>query len=155
MSIQALVDRGIAIRAEIKRLKAELDEIEEKLEKAGLNGPQEDLKDADREGKRYLAHGSSVVVPVIFTADKLVQSFKLNSALHSQLKTVAGEFLKDFYMLSQVFEIRFKDGKQFRTEAGKLMGASAPAFITACVARDKHGIAKSDVKVVWDEAEEV
>ena len=64
---------------------------------------------------------------------------------------MAGDFFHDFFSLSQVYESKVKDGKQFRSKAAELLGPRAPAFITACLARDKHGMPKSDVKVEWEE----
>lgn len=155
MSVKNLVDRGIEVRRQIKVLEKELEEIEAKLESQGLNAPHEDLKDAEREGRRWLAHGSELIVPVVFTADKLMKSFKLNSATHQSVKTAAGDLLKEFYSLSQTYETKFDDGKKFRKAAGELMGPRAPAFVTACLARDKHGVPKSDIKVCWDDCEPV
>lgn len=79
MNIKALVDRGLEAREQIERLQKELKEIEGKLKEAGLKSEQEDLKDADREGKRWLAHGTRFAIPIIFTADKIVGQFKANS----------------------------------------------------------------------------
>jgi hypothetical protein len=153
MSVRHLVDRGIEVRRQIKALQKELKDIEEKLESQGLNEPHEDLKDAEREGRRWLARGSELIVPVVFTADKLMQSFKLNSATHQSIKTAAGDLLKEFYGLTQTFETKFDDGKKFRKVADEVMGSKAPTFITACLARDKHGVPKSDIKVCWDDGE--
>lgn len=147
-----MVDRGLEIRAQIERLEVELEKIEEKLRKAGLEGEQQDLKDADREGRRFLARGSAFVVPVVFTADKLMQTFKKSSAAHTQIQTIAGDLFSRFYTLTQTYETLCKDGKQFRAQANELLGPKAPAFITACLAKDKHGIPKSDVKVEWGDA---
>lgn len=152
MSVQAWVDRGLKIREDIKRLQAELKEIEAKLENAALTGQHVELKDSDREGRRYMARGSSLVVPVVFTADRLIQSFKLNSPVHTRVRTIAGDLFKEFWSLTQVYETRFDDGKKFREEADKVLGPRAPAFITACLARDKHGTPKSDTKILWDDA---
>jgi hypothetical protein len=154
-SIKALVDRGLDIRLHIKRLERELGEIEGKLKKAGLEREQEYLKDEDREGRRWLAQGTTLIVPVVFTADKLLGSFKKDSAAHSTIKTMAGEEFGQFWKLSQTYENRFDNGKRFRKSAEEILGAKAPAFITACLARDKMGVPKSDVKVVWDETEPV
>lgn len=154
-SIKGLVDRGIEVRAKLKKLKAELDEIEGKLQAAGLEREHEYLKDDDREGRRWMARGSELVVPVVFTADKIMGSFAYNSPKHSQARAIAGDELKDFYKLKQVMENQFDDGKKFRLQAGEILGPKAPAFITACLARDKFGVPKSDVRVCWDDGEQV
>lgn len=154
-AIADLVDRGLEIRKQIKALQTELEEIEEKLKKAGRNGEQVELKDGDREGRRFLARGSRVIVPVIFTSDKLVQSFKTGSPIEEKIRKAAGSFFLDFYKPVNGFETLFSDGKQFRSHARAVLDAGAPSFITACLAKDKHGIPKSDEKLAWDDAEEL
>src|ERR1035441_3997236 len=79
MTVLELVDRGIVVRAELERLKIELKGIEARLQKYGLNGEHVELKDAEREGRRWLAHGSKLIVPVVFTADKIVGALKEES----------------------------------------------------------------------------
>ena len=85
-SIATLVERGLSIRREIKELTAELKQVEADLKslalKASASGRVEDLKDADREGRRWLARGSSAIIPVVFTADLIVGSFALDSKTH-------------------------------------------------------------------------
>lgn len=153
MSVKALVDRGIEVRKQLKALEAELKDIEEKLKKIGLDGEQVPLKDADREGRRYLAKGSSLIVPVLFTADRLVQTFQAGSTIEKSIRAAAGTFFLDFYKPINGFATKYEDGKKFRAQARAVLDKNAPAFITACVARDKHGVPKSDVKVAWDDAE--
>jgi hypothetical protein len=61
-----------------------------------------------------------------------------------------------FYRLSNTYETLFKDGKQFRASALEILGDGRGAmFISACVAKDKHGIAKSDTKIEWGKAEDL
>lgn len=157
-SIKQLVDRGIELRRQVKGLKKELDAIEDSLSNVALWKEHQPLADPDRDGRRYLARGSQLVVPVIFTADKIVGSFQNNSPLHAQLSEVIppgrGVGISCFFNLKSVFENRFSDGKQFRAEATNLLGDIAPQFINACLARDKHGIPKSDIKIAWDDAKE-
>ena len=162
MSIRALVDRGFELRSEIATRQKELDGIVSKLTSAGLNagtaGRHEELVDAQRDGTRWLARGSGIAVPIIFTADKLMGSFQRDSAKHQTVKASLGSQaaeLTRFYKPVNGFETRFKDGKQFRSEADKVLAERAPAFITACVAKDKDGIALSDVRIDWDHAEPV
>lgn len=161
MSVKTLVDRGLEIVSEMKLLKKELDAIEEKLGRAALDGEHQELKDPDREGRRFLAHGSKRILPITFTADKIVQSFKQSSTLHHNLRQLVGENasngrLRQFYAPVTTYEICFDDGKQFRAAAGELLGKDiGPKFITACVAVDKHGIAKNDTKIEWNKTEEI
>jgi len=155
MNLTPLVDRGLDIRKQIKTLQAELKDIEKKLEQAGLHGDHVELKDADREGRRFLARGSRVLIPVIFTADKLIGTFKHDSPVHVKIADAADGHLRDFFTLTQTWENNFDNGKRFRTEADAILGKAAPAFITACLSRDKYGIPKSDIKVNWDDQEPI
>jgi len=154
-SVKALVDRGLQLTAQIAKLGKELEWIEDKLKAIGLEREQEYLKDEDREGRRWLAQGSALIVPVVFTADKLMGSFKKDSAAHSTIRNLAGEDFQHFWKLSQTYENRFDNGKRFRKEADEILAARAPAFVTACVAKDKMGVPKSDIKVMWDDPEPV
>ena len=154
MSIRADIDRGLEIIAALENLEAELKDIEVRVKHAALHGEQVELKDADRDGKQYLAAGTQRIVPVILTADKLVSSFAEHSKQHGLIETVAGgRALNEFFRPVHKYENRFDNGKKFRTRADELLGKAAPAFITACLARDKDGIPKSDIKIMWDESE--
>ena len=159
MSIRALVDRAMELRSEIATRQKELDGLVAKLTAAGLSagsaGRHEELVDAQRDGTRWLARGSGIAVPIIFTADKLVGTFQRDGAKHQSIKTSLGDQANEltrFYKPVSGYETRFKDGKQFRSEADKVLAGRAPAFITACISRDKDGIAQSDVKIDWDHA---
>jgi len=162
VSIRADVDRAVDLRSQIATREAELEKITARLVAAGLKAGtekrHEELVDAARDGTRWLAKGSGIAVPIIFTADKLMGSFQRDSAKHQSVKASLGSQaaeLPRFYKSVNAFETRFKDGKQFRSEADKVLAERAPAFITACVARDKDGIALSDVRIDWDHAEAV
>lgn len=153
VDIAELVDRGLELRKRIAEDTAELKKIEEKLKaagyEAGKEGDHEPLKDANREGTRWLARGSQKILPVIFTADSLVGSFTRNTDLHRKIEAAAGNHFSVFFKAVSKFENKFDDGVKFRARAQELFDQSAPAFITACLSRDKHGMAKSDVKLDW------
>ena len=151
MSVRADVDRGLEIRETMEKLKTELKDIETRLQMAALQGEQVELKDAERDGRQFLARGSDRSVPVIITADLITGSFAANSEKHREIQAVAESLLTKFYKPVSKYESRFESGKKFRLQAAELLGLSAPAFITACVARDKDGIAKSAVKIMWQE----
>jgi hypothetical protein len=155
--VRADVDRGLQIVGELKMLQDELDRIEARLEAAGLEGEQVELNDPDREGRQFLARGSAAVVPVVFTADLLVQSFQVDSDIHRRivLAIPAGHYVRDFFRSVRVYKTLFDSGKQFRAKAAELFGDSAPTFISACLQRDKDGIPKSKVKIDWHRAEEI
>ena len=154
MSIRADVDRGLEIVETMDKLKEELKEIEGRLVKAGMLGKQVDLEDAEREGKQYLANGSKAIVPVVFTADMIIKSFLAQSAQHLKIlgACVPGN-LEHFYHPKITFESLHDSGKAFRRVAAEVLGAEAPAFVSACVARGKNGIPKSQIKVEWNRAD--
>ncbi len=152
--IKTLVDRGLEIVEAQKALDAEMKKIVAELEAHGLehSAHHEALEDADRDGKRWFANGTVVSVPMIFTADKLVGEIATKSPKRVEIEAAAGKFFRAFFKPVSGYVNLFKDGKQFRKHAAEMLGADAPAFITACVARDKNGIAKSDIKILWSEA---
>jgi hypothetical protein len=159
MSVRADVDRGLEIVRKIAELEKELKDIEQRLQKAGLEagqrGEHQDLKDEERGGKRWLARGSGAAVPLIFTDDKLVSSFTANGAKHQTIRVAANGHLLDFYRPVNKFESKFEDGKKFRAAAAEILAERAPAFITACLATDKAGIPKSDIKILWGDIEDI
>jgi len=160
MNTKALVDRGLQLRGEISARHAELKEIESSLEQLGLASSAEhvDLADAEREGRRWFAMGSEKMVPVIFTADKIIGSFKSDGVTHEAICVALGKQrakLREFFRPETTWGNLFKDGKQFRASAREVLGVGAPGFITACVARDKFGVARSDIRIEWDAAEKV
>ena len=158
-SVRADVDRGLEIVAKVAELKKELEVIEGRLHKAGmeagLRGEHVELKDKEREGKQWLAKGSGVSVPLVFTTDKIVGSFTANGAMHQTIRTASNGHLTDFFKPVSKWENLFDDGKKFRAKAAEVLAERAPAFITACIARDKTGIPKSDIKILWGEIEEI
>ena len=160
MKTKELVDRGLQLRGEISARQAELKEIEANLAELGLasSAEHEELADAEREGRRWFAEGTEKMVPVIFTADKIIGSFKSAGATHETICAALGKQrgkLREFYKPETTWGNLFKDGKQFRMAAREILGRSAPGFITACVARDKYGVARSDIRIEWDAAGKV
>lgn len=157
--VRADVDRGLQIVGEQKMLQDELERIETRLEAAGLEGEQVELNDPDREGRQFIARGSAATVPVVFTADLLVKSFQVESAVHQAiLAALPPNHLDKFRQLFRsvrTFKTLFESGKEFRAKAAELLGDKAPAFISACLQRDKDGIPKSQVKIDWSRAEEI
>lgn len=154
--IAADVDRLLEIKTEIARLTDELKAIEARLEQAGLAGEQVPLQDADREGKQYLARGSSRIVPVRFESDLIAGSFKPNSQMHQQVLAALGDHgdkLPSFFADVRTFERVPKDGQAFRKLARELLPPAAfAALISAATQRTKDGIAKSKTVIAWDDA---
>lgn len=154
MSIRNDIDRGLDIRAEMEKLATELKDIEVRVKHAALHGEQVELNDADREGRQFLAHGSERIVPVILTADKLIASFKDSSPAFIKITNALGPdiaLFSSFFDREVKFSSRFDSGKKFRAVAAEMLGDRAPGFITACVLLDKDGIARSDIKIMWDD----
>jgi hypothetical protein len=152
MSIRADVDRGVAIIKEVAKLKKELESIDARLIDAGLHGPQTELEDPELEGRQYLAKGEGHIVPVVFTSDLLVKTFAAESAQAKKIEAVVGGQMDAFFAQIITRKTLFDSGKTFRAKAAEILGDKGPELVTACVARDKHGIPKSQQKVEWARA---
>lgn len=151
MNVAADVDRGLAIKKLITDLATELAGIEDRLVKAGLEGDQVELEDPEREGRQFFAHGSAEVVPVVFTADLLTQSFANGSIVHGKIVDALGAHpIGHFFRRVSGFATQFESGKKFRAQAAAMLGAAAPKFISACLRRDKDGTPKSQIRIEWD-----
>jgi hypothetical protein len=155
MNTTHMVDRGLEIRAQIEQLKEELDIIENALHLAARTGHQIELNDPDREGRQYLAQGTDAIVPVILTADLIQGSFADGSKIHEKIAAASCDKLTEFYRPTTTWKLIAKSGKAFRIEAAHILGAAAPALITAATSRDKNGIPKSQIKVEWDRASDI
>lgn len=155
MNLAPTVDRGLEIRAQIEALKEELEIIESTLELAARKGEQIDLEDPDREGRQFLARGTEAIVPVVLTADIIQATFADGSPAHAKIADAALGKLPEFYRPTTTWKLLAKSGKAFRIEAAAILGAAAPALITAASARDKNGTPKSQIKVEWDRAHEI
>jgi len=157
MSIEADVERAIVLRQEIKVRVDELKQIEKRLEAAALKGPHIPLEDANRQGRQYIARGTSHRLPIVLSSDELMKSFRPDSPQHARLVELVGEEkLQGFFELVTKYETRLEDGQKFRAQAVAVLGEElAPQFITACVSRDKHGIAKNKIVIALDRVEAI
>lgn len=158
MNVRADVDRGLQIVGQLEMLQRELKAIEQRLESAGLEGEQVELVDAEREGRQFLARGSAEIVPVIFTADLLIKSFADRSATYDRIAISTPQnrgALTRFFQPVSTWRTLFDSGKEFRAKAAEILGKDAPALVSACLQRDKHGIPKSQTKIDWSRAETV
>ena len=150
------VARGLEIKAEIKKLTAELKAIEARLETAGLGGEQIPLKDENREGKQFIARGARHVLPVRFESDLIMGSFEIGSPTHVEIAAICGELLPRFFKPSTKLDRVPKDGEAFRKLARKLLEPEPFAkLIRAATARDKDMIAKCRTVVAWDDAKTI
>jgi hypothetical protein len=154
LKISQDVDRGFGLVKLIALAEKELAEIEQRLKQDALDRPEahEPLKDAAREGRQFTAQGTLIALPIVFTADKIVQSFADGSSVHHRITAAADGKTTAFFTPVKTWKAAVKDGKEFRARAAELLGGLAPAFITACLAVDKDGVPKSDIRCEWDQA---
>lgn len=158
--IAADIARGLEIKAQIAALEAELKAIESRLEAAALDGDQIPLRDADREGKQFLARGKDKIVPIRFESDLIAGSFQPDSQMHIAVITALGDDHKDklpqFFKDTRTFERVPKDGRKFRQLAREILDSRTFALlIQAATQRNKDGIAKSRTVIAWDDAKPV
>jgi len=153
-----LIDRGLAVRAQIKQLSDELKSINDQLEEIALAGEQIPLEEPDRPGKQYLAHGTGIIVPVVFEADQLMGSLPVEGDLVDAIRDTipaGGAENRDLFhrFFRPKLERAFDDSLRFRREAFSQFGPEAGAkFIHACIARNKEGIPRSRTVIAWDRA---
>ena len=154
MKLKELIDRGLHLVAQIDAANKELAEIEERITKEAIDKPELHvaLVDERREGRMFMAIGSAASVPVVFTADKLINSLKFGAAVEQPIRMAAGEFYGHFYAEVHGRQMLPRSGKAFRKLADELLGAKGPALVTASLSRDKHGIPRSDIRIEWDRA---
>lgn len=145
-----LTDRLVEIDRQIKTLAEEKKEIEARLDAYALKQPQESLKDTAREGRKVTLSGTRFRLPVIFTSDLLLKSFKEGSQKHKELVFILEDNgeprdrLGLFFSPPSTWETRFKDGLEFRAKVAEhLPKEVASRFISACTQVDKHGVKKS------------
>lgn len=155
--IAADVARGIFLKAEIAKLTAELKEIENRLENAGLLGEQIPLEDSEREGRQYIARGTAKAVPVRFESDQLIAGFKPDTDIHKSIAEILGAKLPLFFKDTRVFErVKKEDANKFRQFARKNLDPDTYAkLIKACVAKTKDGIPKSKTVIGWADAKPI
>jgi hypothetical protein len=149
-----LVDRGVVLHSRIKALTAELASITVDLIELARAGKHVPLEDESREGTQYIATGTDRTIPVVFTADLVAKSFKDLSPAHARVDEAAKGHLPEFFKKKTIWERIPKDGKALRLLAAATLEKDAPAFISACLQRDKHGTPKSAVKVQWSQEDE-
>jgi hypothetical protein len=148
------IARGLEIRRQIELLQTELKAIEARIQAIAEIGKQEPLKEADREGKKFVARGAGTILPVIFESDLLIASFKPDSDTHRTLEEIAGDKLGQFFRDVRKFERVQDDGRLFRRAARATFEPDTyAAFIRGCLDVKKDGIPKSRVVVAWKESE--
>ena len=151
--IQADIERGIVIKREIATLKAELKDIETRLESAGLRGPHIPLEDAEREGKQAILTSLKHRLAVRLESDVLVGGFEVGSTLAGLVKSLISEqAFNALFKVVHKYERKEDDGHKFRIKAKAAIGDQDKylQFITAIRSKDKDGIAKSKTVICWD-----
>lgn len=153
--VATLTDRLVEICQEIDKLTKEKKDIQAKLEPYALEQPHETLKDDQREGRRVHVSGRRYKLPVVFTSDLLIKSFKEGSPKHKELMAILADRkeptdltvdhqLKLFFDAPNTWEARYDDGQKFRKAAAEhLPEEIAAVFISACTQRDKYGVKKN------------
>ena len=154
--IKTKVDRGLAIRAQMEALKAELEDIETTLESAALAGEQIPLEERDREGRQFIAHGTEMLVPVVLESDMIMGSFQEGGQAHSNILfalELHGDVFPQLWKPVSKFEMFAKDGQNYRKKLRELLPPTTAAnVLAASLARDGKGIPKSRVIVDWKRA---
>ena len=156
--IATLVDKGIALHAAIETNKSRLKAISEQLQAHALTVPSQHIKlvDEDREGTRYLAHGSDdKIVPVVCASDLIMQTLADDSEELALVAMTAREKFPQFYKRVVAYVSTFSksnkfDGKKFRAAARTEL-PDPEAFISACLRRNRDGIPISAIKVEWSD----
>ena len=156
MTIKVAVDTGLELVRQIEEMEERLKVCEAVLRAAAIEGPVVDLEDPERDGRQYLAVGSSgATVPVVVTADAVIQTFPQNSPAHAKIEAASFGSLLAFYTPLTTWKCQARSGKAFRRDALEMLGAErAAAFVNAALARDKYGNPKNQVRVEWDRAED-
>jgi hypothetical protein len=105
-----------------------------------------------REGRQWIAAGTTMTVPIVFTADNLIGSVTLPSDKLDGAKDIAGEHFGRFYKKVTKLENVHEDGLDFRKLANELLGDKSAKFIAACRDIKKDGTPKSAKRVELDRA---
>jgi hypothetical protein len=149
------VDRALELDGLIKDYQEELKGIKARLVEDGLDRPEEHqkLEEEEREGRQWIATGTNMTVPIVFTADNLIGSVTLPSDKLDGAKEIAGEHFGQFYKKVTKLENVHEDGLEFRKRANELLGDKAPKFVAACRDIKKDGTPKSAKRVELDRAE--
>jgi hypothetical protein len=151
----ALTDRVAEINAELQKLAAEKKGIEARLEAYALSRPDlhEPLKDEKREGRRVILRSSRHTLPIVFSSDLIIGSFRDNSPKHKELidllceemsESEAPKALKKFFSPPDKWENLFDNGIRFRAAVSERLPKSIAAkFVTLCTQVSKGGIKKN------------
>ncbi len=153
--ITADVDRGLAVVAEIEALRDELRAIESRLQQAALASPTVPLENEEREGRQFLARGSTATLPVVIESDQVIASFPADGPIHSTLCRLCGggDRLAPIFRLVAKFERVPKDGHAYRLALREHFDPLlAPEILAATLQRDKNGVPRSRVYAAWDRA---
>lgn len=152
--IAADIDRGEFLSSRIKQDRAELKEIEKRLESAGLNAHHVPLRDKDREGKQAILKSGHRTLPVIFESDLLVGSFQADSDTAGKVRAlITKQAFTTLFKEVHAFERRIDDGQKFRIAARKTITDEAICLqvLGHLKAKNKDGITKSKTVIAWDQ----
>jgi hypothetical protein len=151
--IAADIERGEFLTKRIAADKAELKDIEKRLEAAGLLGPHIPLQDQSREGKQAILRAGDRTMPVVFESDVLIQSFPANGLIHTTLKEIlAPDVMVALFREVHAYERRQDDGQKFRQQLRKAVPDEPLRLdvLKVMKAVDKNGITKNKTVIAWD-----
>ena len=153
MTTSQAISRGLEITAQISALKAELADIESKLETIALHAEHLPLNEADREGRQAILHGDGVTLPVVFESDLVAATLPDPGPAIGIIRSV----VKDPAVMVQLWKPASaltrvaKDGQKYRQQLrGLLSPEDAATVLRASIQRDKTGIPKSRTIIAWD-----
>lgn len=152
--IAADIERGTFLTARIKADKAELKEIEKRLESAGLNAPHVPLRDRDREGKQAILRAGNKSLPVIFESDLLIGSFPAAGDIATAIRSkITRQAFAALFKEVHAYERRIDDGQKFRIAARKAITDETLCLeiLAMLKAKTKDGITKSKTVIGWDQ----
>ena len=153
-----MIGRGLEIEAEIKRMKAELKQIENALEAEALRAPHMPLNDEGREGRQALLAGpGGIVLPVVFESDIIPATIPEGGNQHQGIARAAGDpdVFARLWSPSMKLERVAKDGKEYRRALREYLAPGPAALVLlASITRDKNGIPRSRTVIGWERAGE-
>ena len=149
---------GLQLYKNLTDVQEHLKYVEEQIVTIAQNRSDEHqpLADDEREGRRFFAKSGDgpddPIVPVVFTADKLISSFKPGSPEHQRLEEATGGKIALLFTKETMFKRAARDGKTFRSQVRKNFGQDADDVIIAARDLDENSLPKNDIKVEWKDA---
>jgi hypothetical protein len=147
------IERGEFLTKRIACDKAELKDIEKRLEAAALLGPHIPLQDRSREGKQTILRAGERTMPVVFESDVIIGSFPAGGLIHTTLTNIlAPDAVKALFKEVHNYERREDDGQKFRVKLAKAVPDEPLRLdvLKVLKAVGKNGITKNKTVISWD-----